>query len=102
MDALPKIKNEASIGQLLAIAVVIVAGAIAWGTAQQQIENLDQRLTGCERRSEKTQEALSTLQGNTIELKSDNRAFTYHLERVERQLVRIENYLSPTPSTRTP
>lgn len=95
MDALPKIKNETSIGQLLTVALVIIAGAIAWGTAQTQIETLDQRVAGCERRGEKTQEMLNALQGSIIELKSDTRAFTSNLERLERHLARIENYLSP-------
>lgn len=87
-DAIPRVKNETSTGQLLSVALVIIAGAVAWGTSQSEIRALAQRADAGEKRDDKTAETLGEVKGSVIELKSDNRAIKADLERQGRQMDR--------------
>lgn len=98
-DAVPRIKNEASTGQLLSVAVVIIAGAIAWGTLQATVSALTERVGAGEKRDDKTVDALGDMKGAIIELKSDNKSVKTDIERQGQQINEILRILRAQPTS---
>lgn len=96
-DITPKVENRISTGHMISLGMILVAGAIAWGTSQADLKALAQRVDAGEKRDEKTSETLDSVKGNIIELKSDNKAIKSDLDRQGRQLDRIENLLRALP-----
>lgn len=96
-DAVPKLRSEVSAGHALSLLLVLIAGAVAWGTSQADFRALAQRVEQGEKRDEKAAETLDQMKSNVIELKGDMKATKTDVERQGRQLDRIEMLLRNLP-----
>jgi hypothetical protein len=89
MSDAPTFENRLSTGNLITIAVSVIALATTWGTLQSDIRALAQRVDKGETRDDKTAETLDLMKSALIELRSDSRATKLEVERMGRQLDRI-------------
>ena len=96
---LPKFENRLSTGNYITIAFGIVALAVAWGTLQSDIRALAQRVDKGETRDDKAAETLDLMKGALIELRADSKATKAEVERIGRQLDRIESATRSHPAT---
>jgi hypothetical protein len=92
----PRLENRVTLGNVITIVTLIVAGAAAWGTSQSDIRALAQRVDKGESRDDETARTLGEVRGSIIELRSDQRAIRNEVERQGRQLDRIEQLLRGT------
>lgn len=96
-DAAPKMDNRVSTGNLLTLICLLIAGAMAWGTSQGDIKALAQRVDAGEKRDDEASKTLGTVKESIIELKGDNKAIKSDVERMGRQLDRIEQLIRAAP-----
>lgn len=93
LSELPRVDNRISTGHMISLAVILVAGATAWGTSQAHLSALGERVAAGEKRDERTNDTLDSVKGSIIELKGDNKGIRSELERQGRQLDRIEQLI---------
>lgn len=99
-DVTPRVDNRISTGHMISLAVILLSGAVAWGSQQADNRALTQRVSDGEKRDEKTADTLDQVKGSIIELKSDNKGIRSEIERQGRQLDRIEQLLRDDPPPR--
>lgn len=101
MSDAPRFENRITAGNYITIFFGIVALAVAWGTLQADIRALAQRVDKGETRDEKAAEAINAMNALMIELRADSKATKAEVERIGRQLDRIEsatrNHPAPVP-----
>lgn len=98
MSDAPKFENRLSTGNVITIFFGIVALAVAWGTLQADIRALAQRVDKGETRDDKAAEVLDAMKSALIELRADSKATKAEVERIGRQLDRIETATRSHPA----
>ena len=92
-DFKPKLGGGISLGNIITIFTGVIAIAAAWGSIQENIRALAQRVDKGELRDEETSRAITSMSGAIIELRTDQKAMRSETERQGRQLDRIEQLL---------
>lgn len=98
MSDAPRFENRITFGNIITILLGVVALAVAWGTLQADIRALAQRVDKGETRDDKAAETLDAMKSALIELRSDSKATKAEVERMGRQLDRIESATRTHPA----
>lgn len=89
--------------EVVTIVPILGMGLIAWGALTTDFKALAQRVDKGDQRDEKTADALDLLKGAVIELRVDGKATRVEVERLGRQLDRIEGIVrNISPPQRNP
>jgi len=101
MSDAPRFENRITFGNIITMFVGALALAVAWGTLHANIQALAQRVDKGETRDDKAAETLDAMKSALIELRADSKATKAEVERMSRQLDRIEsatrNHPAPVP-----
>ncbi len=102
MSDTPKFENRITFGNIITIGFGALALAVAWGTLHANIQALAQRVDKGETRDDRAAEALDAMKSALIELRADSKATKAEVERIGRQLDRIESATRNHPPKVTP
>lgn len=90
---LGRVENRITTGNLITMASIIGVGLVAWGTLTADFKALAQKVETNDKRDDKRDDTLKTLEGSVIRIETEQQAVRREAERLGRQLDRIEQLI---------